>query len=214
MTDSLAFDIKKIRVAIAIAFCAIALSSYGYYLSNAYLEDQKRHESALNQERLSLRARKHEATEQLRVLDTMLDRYHQLVQFGTFKPDTRLEWIENIEEAGFSKRIPTTTYTLQARASHPLPGNHTAAGLGFYKTNIKLDMMMLHEGDLVSSYDYFSGSQLGLFSFEKCDVKRVADQINETTLEPLLSASCEIATYNYIFNDDNQDELLAMDAPI
>ena len=215
MNKTLPFDIKKLQSALIITLCAVLLSTYAYYRASEFLQKEQQYEANIRQEIQMIEERRYDATEQQRVYDTMLGRYNQLSQTGAFKADTRLEWIESIQEASLKKRIPSTTYTLEKRHRHSLPATFQANRLGFYKTIIKLDMMMLHEGDLLSAYDYFADKQLGIFHFEQCSLNRVAAKANLDNLEPLVSASCDIGMFNYIFDDDNSpDELIAMELPL
>ncbi len=137
--------------------------------------------------------------------------FANLTNRGLFAQSKKLDWVEKIELAARQLRIPLTKYQLETSNKMALPVSVQAQQLGLYKTPLNLSLTMLHEGDLLAIEDYLRNQNLGLFSFESCELRRTRDKPSFVRLEAMMAAECELNLYSFKFNDQSSGAM-AMDA--
>lgn len=197
------FELKRLRSALAVFTVLTAASGYFCYESYNYLEAQRAEERQVMREIKDVKHREHEDFERRRVHEEYGRRFNELEKKGMFVQSDKLAWIEKIELAARQLRIPLTKYELDTNNKMPLPVSIQAEQLGLYKTPLHLSLTMLHEGDLLALEDYLLHENLGLFTFESCELRRTRDKPSFQRLEAMMSAECDLNIYNFVFNDNS-----------
>lgn len=197
------FELKRLRLALALlAVCTIG-SGYFCYAAFSYQQDQKAIEAGILSEIRSIQARQRTNSEHRRIDKEYSEQFAELDAAGYFSKANKLDWVEQIETGARHLRIPLSKYELSEHSKMPLPVPTPVAGLGLYKTPLQLELTMLHEGDLLAMEHYLTKSNLGLFTFESCELRRTRDKPSLQRLEAMLSAQCQINIYNFLFDDNS-----------
>ncbi len=197
------FELKRLRLALALLAICLLVSSYFCYAAYAYQQDQKRAETRILADIRAIQARQRVDSERRRIHREYSDKFIELEADGYFSEANKLDWVEQIETGARHLRIPLSKYELNEHTRMPLPVPVPAQGLGLYKTPLQLELTMLHEGDLLEMQRYLASSNLGLFSFESCELRRTRDKPSLHRLEAMLSAQCQINIYKFVFNDNS-----------
>lgn len=197
------FELKRLRLAlILLAMCTLG-SGYFCYAAYAYQQEQKRVETQILADIRAIHARQRVDSERRRIDREYSEQFAQLDSAGYFNKANKLDWVEQIEKGARHLRIPLSKYELSEHSKMPLPVPAAAQRLGLYKTPLQLELTMLHEGDLLAMEHYLANSNLGLFTFESCELRRTRDTPSLQRLEAMLSAQCQINIYKFVFDDDS-----------
>lgn len=195
------FEIKRLRSAIAFFLFLSATTGYFCYEGYSYLQDQLTEERLVMEQIKDVQKREQADIERRRVNAEYSRSFSNLTDQGLFLESNKLDWVEKLELAARQLRIPLTKYELDTSSKMALPVGIPAEKLGLYKTPLHLSLTMLHEGDLLAIEDYLRNQNLGLFSFESCELRRTRDKPSFQRLEAMMSAECELNVYNFKFND-------------
>lgn len=203
MRERPTFELKRLRMALVLlAFCTIG-SGYFCYAAFSYQQDKKVVEAGILSEIRSIQARQRTDSERRRIDREYSDQFAELDSAGYFTKANKLDWVEQIETGARHLRIPLSKYELDEHSKMPLPIPQPSQGLGLYKTPLQLELTMLHEGDLLAMEHYLAKSNLGLFTFESCELRRTRDKPSLRRLEAMLSAQCQINIYKFVFDDNS-----------
>jgi hypothetical protein len=114
-------------------------------------------------------------------------RYLALRAAGLVGEENRLAWIEAVKQSQARRRLPSVTYEIEPQQllNGPLaPGDVALRG-----SRMKLQMSLLHEGDLFDLLDDLR--QAGHYAVQDCKLKRI-DAPPELPLAPRLQAECTL----------------------
>ncbi|MFK7730162.1 MAG: hypothetical protein AB8B48_00950 [Pseudomonadales bacterium] len=197
------FELKRLRVALALLSICVIGSAYFCYAAFSYQQNQKAIEEGILSDMRAVQKRQRTDSERRRIDQEYSKQFAKLDSAGYFTKANKLDWVEQIETGARELRIPLSKYELNEHSKMPLPIPGPADGLGLYKTPLNLELTMLHEGDLLALEYYLAKSNLGLFTFESCELRRTRDKPSLRQLEAMLSAQCQINIYKFVFDDSS-----------
>jgi hypothetical protein len=189
-TDTSAITLKSllgslILLLVASMFSAGAVFAAYYYAGQAERDHQQA--QALQNETRARLSRAHEDEREIR---DRIARYQELISQGRSQPERRLEWVETLGQIRASRRLLGLEYEISPQ--RPLDEKQPASGgFRFLASPMKLDMPLLHEGDLLGLLDDLAARTEALVSVRSCRIDRLA--LNRGAQETAnLKASCEI----------------------
>lgn len=119
-----------------------------------------------------------------------IDRYREIIERGRTEPERRLDWVETLRHIKERRRLLSLDYEIAPQ--RPLdPKNVTSGGYGFLVSTMKLDMMMLHELDLLGLLTDLATQVPALVSVKQCALERLPGTPQQQP-SALLRAQCEI----------------------
>jgi hypothetical protein len=131
-------------------------------------------------------ARVHDDEREIRA---KINRYQELLRQNRIAPERRLEWVETLRRIKESRRLLGLEYEIAPR--RPLDEkNPSTGGYDFHTSQMKLEMPLLHENDLLGLLADVAAQVQALVSVKSCKIERIAAGLQST--EPTLKASCEI----------------------
>jgi cellulose biosynthesis protein BcsQ len=153
---------------------------------------QQEAENSLQQARAQLnesRSRLARAQEDEREIRAKIDRYRELIEQGRIQPENRLDWIEALRNVKEKRRLLSMEYEIAPQ--RPLdPKQPITGGYSFLTSPMKLDMLLLHEYDLLGLLSDLSATVPALISPRKCTIERLPPTAQPQAAQ--LKASCEI----------------------
>jgi len=185
-------EITVFLISIAVA-STIIISSYTWWqaafdeknLANIELDNEKkRYYTALNQKQL---------------LKEFESQYDTLKGEGIIGDENRLNWVDTIEKITANNKIPYLKYSLDKRQlfkSNFLNINYP--GIQLYQSAMKLNMQLLHEGDLYTIINSLHNQAKGLFDINHCTINRnntMSETLLTSTTSKNFSAECELNWY-------------------
>jgi hypothetical protein len=120
--------------------------------------------------------------------------YEQMRQRGVVGEQSRLDWIESIARIKNDRKLFEIRYNFDAQRPLDYPGLVATSAADFVVSRLKLDMLLLHEGDLMN---FLADLQAGIkahVSVRNCTVTRIerGAASGATTLQPRLRAECQV----------------------
>lgn len=124
--------------------------------------------------------------------------YQELVGRGYVTEEQRLDWIERIAKIKAARKLIDVQYELMPRKPVDpalLPEGAIGGGFEFMSSTMKLQMQLLHEGDLLGFLADLRASVSALIVVRQCNVERIirgAGTGAERGAQAQLKADCDI----------------------
>lgn len=149
-------------------------------------------ERALQQAKAQLadsRNRLSRAQEDEQEIRARIGRYHSLIERGRTQPERRLDWVEALRNIKEKRRLLEMEYEIAPQ--RPLdPKQPVTGGYSFLVSPMKLDMLLLHEEDLLGLLSDLSAAVPALISVRQCTIERLSPSTAPQTAQ--LKANCEL----------------------
>ena len=187
-------DFKRLRLPLAAAIVLLALGAACLTASGYFLDEEKAAQAATRLSRVAAQERVSRVSEEEREIRENLVYYEQMRQRGVVGEQSRLDWIESIARIKNERKLFEIRYSFEAQKPLDYPGLVATGATEFVVSRLKLDMLLLHEGDLLN---FLAGLQTNIkahVSVRKCTVSRIdrGTAPTATSLQPRLRAECLI----------------------
>jgi hypothetical protein len=165
-------DWRLLRGAIILLVISALIAGASLAASHSFASRQQ---DALQRERsafMAARSKYHALDEEENIIATYLPRYLALEDAGVIGREQRLDWIDVLREAGRAARVQSLSYVLNAQHRFE-PGIELSIGdYAVYVSSMRLDIGLLHEGDLLEFLDRMGSQMPGLFGVNGCRMLR------------------------------------------
>lgn len=171
----LLFKKEIIVLSIAIIFSALIVSTSLYFF------DEKEAENNISWQQLQKARKKyHDAMEKRKLLQQYEPEYKRLQQKSLVGDENRLAWLNRIDFIVQRYGLPEVKYHIgpQQRINNPALAAYYPQ-IGLYRSKMKLEMNLLHEGDLISFMDQLQKTSSGVFDAYSCQLKKRFIDFNE-----------------------------------
>jgi hypothetical protein len=129
--------------------------------------------------------------EEEREVNEKLALYRRLTALHIIGPERRLEWADTMAHIRTSRELPDLRYQVERQQLLiSMPGK--PASVDFYSSTMKVDLALLHEGDLLGFLKDLRDSGNAYYSIRRCDISRTGQAPTGTSIVPRLHASCDI----------------------
>ncbi|HEX5093498.1 MAG TPA: hypothetical protein VFV84_12500 [Burkholderiales bacterium] len=147
--------------------------------------------AAARLERVQVKERLMRIAEEEREVREKLKVYQQLRELGILGEEQRLEWADSMKRIRGDLELPDLRYRVERqRALASVPGK--PGTVDFYASMMRVDLALLHEGDLFAFLWALRASGKAYYAVRRCTVTRTGQPANVPTLAPRLRAECEI----------------------
>lgn len=168
-------DWKKLRREIRILAIAAGVSlfvlAFMYFFYQQTAQQYQQAKNQLSQAQL----RYQQASENKKILDEYNERFNTLQKRGVFGDEQRIDWIETLQASSDRHKIPSVKFDLAQRGmidSNEL--GESAFGISVFASSMKIEMNLLHEGDLFALLADFDTRAKGLNASRRCQLVRDA----------------------------------------
>jgi hypothetical protein len=187
-------DLKRLRLPIAAAIVLLALGAACLITSGYFLDAAKAAQAATRLSRVTAQERVSRVSEEEREIREDLVYYEQMRQRGVVGEQSRLDWIESIAKIKNDRKLFEIRYSFEAQKPLDYPGLVATGAAEFVVSRLKLDMLLLHEGDLLNFLADLQTSIKAHVSVRKCTVSRIdrGAAPAATSLQPRLRAECQV----------------------
>ncbi len=181
------------KLALPIVLCLLAVAAGAALI--AYVHSAL---ARANQELANAQTQRGEANQRLariaeeeREVQEKLAVYQRLQALHIIGPELRLEWADTMSRIRISRELLDLSYQVQRQqllASVPgKPGN-----VEIYSSTMKVNLALLHEGDLLGFLRDLRQSGNAYYSIRSCDIARTGQAPTGTSIVPRLRANCDI----------------------
>jgi hypothetical protein len=130
------------------------------------------------------------AEEEKEVIDK-LEVYRRLQSLHILGEEQRLEWADAMTRIRTTRELLDLRYNVgRQRLLASAPGK--PANVDFYASTMKVDIALLHEGDLLGFLHDLRESGNAFYSVRRCLITRTGIAATGTSIVPRLRADCEV----------------------
>jgi len=187
-------DFKRLRLPIAVAAVLLVLGAACAIGSEYRLREATTAQEATRQSRVAAQARVSKFSEEERELRENLVYYERMRERGIVAEQSRLDWIESIAKIKADRKLFEIRYSFDAQKQLDYPGIVATSAADFVVSKLKINMLLLHEGDLLNFLADLQGALKAHVSVRHCSVSRIDRGASPiaTSLQPRLQAECEV----------------------
>jgi len=129
--------------------------------------------------------------EEEREVNEKLAVYRRLKDLHIIGPERRLEWADTMSRIRTSRELLDLRYQVERQQLlASVPGK--PANVDFYSSTMKVDLALLHEGDLLGFLQDLRQSGNAYYSIRRCNIARTGQVPTGVSIVPRLRASCDI----------------------
>lgn len=185
-------DLKRLRLPIiaAVLFILLGIASLGG--AEHTLAQARRARDAAKENRAESQKRIERASEEEREIRSDLARYQKMVARGMVAGENRLDMIDAIAKIKSERRLFEIRYSIEAQKRLDYPGLSQAGRLDFANSPMKLEMLLLHEGDLMNFLTDLTGLAGSYVSVQRCQTVRIDRAATASAGQPRLRSECQI----------------------
>ena len=184
-------DLRRLRMPLSATIILLVLAAASLIASGYYLDEARTAQDATRTTRVAAQERVLRVAEEEREIRDDLVYYEQMRQRGVVGEQSRLDWIESIARIKNDRKLFEIRYNFDAQRPVDYPGMVPTTSADFVVSRLRLDMLLLHEGDLLN---FLADLQAGIkaqVSVRNCTVTRIERGApGATTLQPRLRAEC------------------------
>ena len=188
------FSARELRqLALPLAACLVLLGAGSALItwSESRAAAQQAQLEAAREERVRAKERLMRIAEEEKEVKEKLDVYQRLKDLGILGEERRLEWADAMTRIRNQRELPDLRYRVERqRPLSTVPGK--PAPVEFYASTMRVEMALLHEGDLLRFLADLRASGNAYYAVRSCAVSRLGGGPAAASLAPRLRAECEI----------------------
>jgi len=187
-------DLRRLRSPIAMAAGAVVIGLVCLFLADAYRDSAAKTRAGTRATRVAAQERVLRVSEEEREIRENLIDYERMREQGMLGDQNRLDWIEAISRIKNSRKLFEIKYNIEAQRQLDYPGVVTASGAEFVVSRMRLDMLLLHENDLLDFLSDLQGARRAYVSVRQCMIMRLdrGAAPGGTSIQPRLRADCQV----------------------
>lgn len=120
-----------------------------------------------------------------------LPKYQTLLQQGFVGEEHRIEWVDALRKIHGREKLFNINYSIGAQEEYQPSFISNAGGIKLYRSVMKLELSMLHEGDLLTLIDDLRQQQGAPFMVRQCEITR-QNALVGNSFAPNMHADCEL----------------------
>lgn len=182
--DKLRYPIIFLGIALIVATLVVGYAENRRTVQQQALTQQ---ESQLHQARQRYQA----SGQEKEVITQYLPLYQQLIKDGFIGEERRLEWVDGLRTIHQQNKLFGINYTIETQQEYKPTFALNVGPFSLQRSIMKLELAMLHEGDLLTLINALDAQQTTPFIVRNCEVTRTG-ATNTSTLGPNLRADCEL----------------------
>ncbi|MFQ5659985.1 MAG: hypothetical protein ACE5GZ_06130 [Gammaproteobacteria bacterium] len=184
----------------------VCLSISGLLISGSfYFKNRMKKEFNLNNARFQSISRRYLAVdEEKKLVNNYYPEFINLYDRGIIGKERRLNWIEVLRNAGTAINLPSLSYEIKSQNVYNPAFSVNKGRYQLYKSNMSLNMQLLHEGDLFNLFEALDKQAKGAYSINTCKLSSNSDVINEDPGKANLNAKCDLEWFTIKLADGTE----------
>jgi hypothetical protein len=167
-------------ISVALLYCA-------WYFYHQHVQSVQQ----LKQQLQAVQIRHAELHAEQAVIQHYLPQYQKLITLGFIGKEQPSLWVEQLRQAQQAQQLFPVSYSISARQTAESTQDTDTVQL--YPSPMKIELDLLHEGDLLRLLDSLQASHVGAFALRECKINRLSPSgVFEQKLAPNLHTLCTI----------------------
>lgn len=117
--------------------------------------------------------------------------YQDLISEGFVGEERRIEWVDSLRTIHQQNRLFSINYTIGTQEAYKPTFALNVGSFTLHRSIMKLELSMLHEGDLLRLIEVLEAQKTTPFIVRQCEITRLT-AITTNTLKPNMLANCEL----------------------
>jgi len=188
------FSAQELKLLAApLALLVALLAAGGGLIFWAQLQQQKSEQrlAAARAERTQAREKLTRIAEEEKEVNEKIAVYRRLRELRILGEEQRLEWADAMTRIRNARELLDLRYLVEKqRTLVSIPGK--PANVDFYASTMKVDVALLHEGDLLAFLRDLRESANAYYLVKRCQVTRSPSAATGLSIVPRLRADCDI----------------------
>ncbi len=184
-------DWKKIQLPlVGLAVSLIAMTLLVSYFQEK--EDESTQMLTKQKNQLSQAVQKYQRSGQEKsTIVKYLPLYKELISDGFVGEERRIDWVDTLRKIHKSNKLFNINYTISTQEEYKPEFNSGLGAFQMFRSIMKLEVSMLHEGDLLTVLDLLKQEQPSPFIPRECEITRQKQEISKTLTSNMI-AICEL----------------------
>lgn len=184
-------ELKKLAIPIALLLALLAAGGGLIYWMERGQRAAYQGLAAARTERAQARERLTRIAEEEKEVNEKLEVYRRLKSLHILGEEQRLEWADAMTRIRTSRELLDLRYIVERqRMLVSVPGK--PAGVDFFASTMKVDIALLHEGDLLAFLRDLRDSGNAYYSIKRCMITRTGTAPTGLSIVPRLRGDCDI----------------------
>lgn len=184
-------DLRRLRWPLVGALLLIATGVSALVAAENLLDAARKTREQLQKQSTSARERVAKASEEEKEILSQLVYYQRMLDAGMVGSRNRLDLIEAIAGIKSRRKLLDIRYNIEPQRAVDYAGVVTTGAMDFVTSRMQLDMMLLHEEDLLNFLTDLKSAGQSLVSVRQCTLTR-ADRGMPVGLAPGMQARCVV----------------------
>jgi hypothetical protein len=170
-------DFKRLQWAIAFLVIMALIGGGSLWTTHQLKKNSEKTFKEVTAARRDMQAKLARASDEQQELRDKIDRFQQLKAKGYIGAERRLDWIEAIARIKTARRILKLEYELSPQRqvdSTLLPGGASAGGFELMASQMRLQLELLHEAELLAFLAELRDTVQALVKVRSCTIERIA----------------------------------------
>ena len=189
-------DLRRLRVPFVAALLLVGIGAAALVFSEYNLAEAEKLKSAQHDRLVAVRDRLAKVSEEEQEIRSHLAQFKRFADLEMTGAEKRLEWIEALVAIQKNRRLFQIQYTLEPQRALDYPGvaqSQKGEGGTFMASRMKLELLLLHEEDLLNFLADLRAAGGSFASARGCSVSRTEGAFAAGgPMRPRLRASCVV----------------------
>ena len=188
-------DLKRLQWAIAFLVVLAMVGIASVWTTQQLKAGSEKAVQEATAARRDIQSKLARAREEEQELRDKIGRFQALKARGYIGPEQRLDWIETLARIKTSRRIFRLDYEFAPQRpvdAAILPGGAAAGGFEIMASQMKLQMQLLHEGELLAFLAELRESVQALIQVRSCTINRLPASNADRGRNAQLKADCTL----------------------
>ena len=143
----------------------------------------------------SVRSQYQTIDDEQRVIELYLPQYEALAERGIVGREHRLSWVETLKAVAEEVKLPSLRYELFPQEEYVAEFPLQQGVYKVYSSDMRLNMGLLHEGDLPLVLRELQRKATGLFTVSRYEMRRSSQVVTMRPKAQNINASCDLKWY-------------------
>ena len=188
-------DWVVLRGALILLVVALIVSVTLIYGGVHFGEQMSREIGTERRQLTSVRSQYQTIDDEQRVIELYLPQYEVLAERGIVGKEHRLSWVETLKAVAEEVKVPSLRYELYPQEEYVAEFPLRQGVYKVYSSEMRLDMGLLHEGDLPVVLRELQRKATGLFTVSRCQLIRSSQLVTMQPKAKNINASCQLKWY-------------------
>jgi hypothetical protein len=186
-----AAELRNLGPALVILLALLAVGAGLIFWAQQEQRAAEQQLAAARGERAQAREKLTRIAEEEKEVNDKLAVYRRLKELHILGEEQRLEWADAMTRIRTSRELLDLRYTVaRQRLLTSAPGK--PANVDFHASTMKVDIALLHEGDLLAFLRDLRESGNAFYAVQRCQITRTGSAATGTSIVPRLRADCDI----------------------